>query len=321
MTTKTLQEGRLKKAKLDKTKGRRERLAGQRRLAEAAGRVRRNDLLPDLQISQIPLADLRGPRNRTRKDEPEQVERLVRSIAEFGFSQPVLVRQGQVLDGWSRVLAARELGLEHLPAIDCSHLNEPAARGLALALNRIAERGEWDLDVLRIEFQELIELDVDLGAAGFTLEDRDIILLDPIDAQDADEDEVDAEPAGDPVTRIGDIWQLGNNRIINGNALEEETYQHLLGDEQVHAVLTDPPYNVPIKGNVSGLGKKVHDEFVMASGELSAEEFQGYCQTNRTLVRDRPNSPCSANFGSLPSGILMVQSMNEVRGWVSQFGV
>lgn len=276
MTTKALQEGRLKKAKLDKTKGRRDRLAGQRRLAEAAGHPRRNDLLPDLQISQVPIGDLRGPRNRTRKDGPEQVERLVRSIAEFGFSQPVLVREGQVLDGWSRVLAARELGLEHVPAIECSHLDAAAARGLALALNRIAERGEWDLDALRIEFQELIDLDVDLGAIGFTMEDRDIILLDPLDAQNADEDEVDAEPAGDPVTRIGDIWQLGNDRIICGNALEEGTYQSLLGDEQVHAVLTDPPYNVPIKGHVSGLGKKVHDEFVMASSELSAEEFQAF---------------------------------------------
>ncbi|MXO73057.1 DNA modification methylase [Alteraurantiacibacter buctensis] len=276
MTTKALQEGRLKKAKLDKTKARRERLAGERRLAEAAGRARRNDLLPDLQISQIPIGDLRGPRNRTRKDGPEQVERLVRSIAEFGFSQPVLVRQGQVLDGWTRVLAARELGLDHVPAIDCNHLDAAAARGLALALNRIAERGDWDLDALKIEFQELIDLDVDLGATGFTMEEQDIILLDPLDAQDADEDEVGAEPAVDPVTRIGDIWGLCEHRIISGNALEEGTYKALLGDERVHVVLTDPPYNVPIKGNVSGLGKKVHDEFVMASGEMSDAEFQAF---------------------------------------------
>lgn len=287
MTTKKLQEGRLKKAKLEQTKGRRERLAGKRRIAETAAQSRRNDLLPELQISQVAIADLHGPRNRTRKDGPEQIERLARSIAEFGFSQPILVREGQVLDGWSRVLAAKELGLVHVPVIECSHLDEAAARALALAMNRIAELGEWDLDALRIEFQELIELEVDLAATGFSLEEQDIILLDPLDAEAAEGDEAVEEPPADPVTRAGDLWQLGDHKIICGNALERETYQALLGDEQVHAVLTDPPYNVRIKGHVSGLGKKVHDEFVMASGEMSDAEFQGFLDTVIGLMAER----------------------------------
>lgn len=275
MTTKKLQEGRLKRAKLEKTRGRREHLARQRRMEETVSRARRNDLLPDLQVSKIRLCDLSPPRYRTRKDDPEQIERLVRSIAGFGFSHPILVRNGQVLDGWSRVLAAKELGLDRVPAIECSHLDDAEARALALALNRIGERGAWDLDALRIEFEELIELDIDLDATGFSLEEQDIILLDPLDGEEGAGEEVD-EPPAEPVTRLGEIWQLGDHRIICGSALEKESYKALLCDEQVHAVLTDPPYNVKIKGNVSGLGKKVHDEFAMASGEMSDAEFQTF---------------------------------------------
>jgi DNA modification methylase len=272
---KSVREGSLKKAKLAKTKGRRERLARERRMADLAGNARRNDLLPDLAVREYEIENLRAPSRRTRKNNPGQIERIARSIAEFGFSQPILIRDGQVLDGWLRVLAAKELGMRAVRAIDCTHLDETQARALALASNRIAERGEWDLDELKIEFEELIELGTDLEVTGFSIEEQDIILLDPLDAEQAGEDPLD-EPPAHPVTQPGDIWQLGDHRIVCGDALDEQTYRALLQGEEVHAVLTDPPYNVKIKGNVSGLGKKVHEEFAMASGEMSADEFQTF---------------------------------------------
>ena len=276
MTTKKLQKRGLERAKLDKTRGRRKALARERRISESKSAPRRNDLQPDLEIRQYRISELHQPRNRTRKDDPEQIERLVNAISEFGFSQPILVREDQVLDGWIRVLAAGKLGLEVVPAIDCAHLSDAEARALALAFNRIGERGEWDLDALKVEFEELIELDIDLDATGFSLEDQDIILLDPLDEEGAGENEAPARLPEEPVARLGDIWLLGDHRIICGSALEEETYTALLEDEQAHAVLTDPPYNVRIKGNVSGLGKTVHDEFAMASGEMSGDEFQAF---------------------------------------------
>jgi DNA modification methylase len=274
MVAKRINEGSLKQAKLAKTKGRRERLGRGKRIADIASTARRNDLLPDLALCDCLIADLRPPARRTRKNSPEQIERIARSITEFGFSQPILVRAGQVLDGWSRVLAAKELGLEKVSAVNCTHLDDAQARALAIALNRVAERGEWDLDELKIEFEALIELDVDLEATGFSIEERDIILLDPLD--DEQETEEQLEPPEQPVTRLGDIWRLGAHRVICADALDELTYRTLLEGESVHAVLTDPPFNVRVKNNVSGLGKKVHDEFVMASGEMSDDEFQAF---------------------------------------------
>jgi len=285
MTTKELQEKGLKKAKLTKTRARREAQARQQQAAEMRNGSRRNDLLPDLKLATYRISELRPPKRRTRKDDPEQIARVARSISEYGFVQPILVREGQVLDGWIRLQAGRKLGFEQVPVIDCSHLSEAEARALSLAINRIGERGEWDLDELRIEFLELIDLDVDLDATGFTLEEQDIILLDPL--EEGEEalggDELGDVPAN-PVTRIGDIWELGDHKIICGNALEEATYEALLEEERCHAVLTDPPYNVEIGGNVSGLGKKVHDEFVMASGEMSGSEFQAFLDKFLLLV-------------------------------------
>lgn len=285
MVRREFKDRKFKQAKLAKTKGRRESLARERRIADHNRHSGRNDLLPELTVHECPICELQPPRRRTRKNDPEQIERIARSIGEFGFTQPILVRDGQVLDGWLRVLAAQQLGLDHVPVIGCDHLDEMQARALAIAVNRIGERGEWDLDELRIEFLELIELDFDLDVTGFTAEEQDIILLDPLDetAEEGEIEEVD-EPPSVPVTRVGDLWELGQHRILCGSALEKESYDVLLLGECAHAVLTDPPYNVAIKGNVSGLGKKVHGEFCMASGEMSDEEFEAFLAKVLTLL-------------------------------------
>jgi len=275
MVTKGLKAGTFKEAKLGKTRARREDLARERRIRQTAVSAGRNDLLPELRLCEYRISELAPPRRRTRKDNPAQIERVAASIAEFGFSQPILIRDGIVIDGWIRVLAAQKLGLERVPAIVCDHLDDTQARTLSLAVNRIGELGEWDLDQLKIEFEELIELDVDLDVTGFSAQEQDIILLDPI-ADGMDEDDACEEPSAKPVSQLDDIWHLGDHRIICGNALEDATYTALLDGEEVHAVLSDFPYNVRIKNNVSGLGKKVHDEFVMASGELSDDEWQAF---------------------------------------------
>lgn len=118
---------------------------------------------------------------------------------------------------------------------------------------------------------ELIELDFDLSATGFSSQERDIILLDPA-AAEAEEEEVPVPPA-EPVSRLGDTFLLNKHRVHCGDATKAEGYSHVLGDQLATACLTDPPYNVKIKNNVSGLGKHKHGEFVMASGEMTTPEF------------------------------------------------
>jgi len=270
-----MKDAKLKQAKLDKTKARRTALARDRRVMNVAGQERRNDLLPNLTMANVQVSDLHPPQRRVRKDNPEQVETIIASIAALGFVDPITVKDNHVVDGWLRVLAAKKLGLDTVPAIVCNHLSLTQARKLALALNRIAEKGEWDLDQLKLEFEELFELDGDLSATGFTTQETDIILLDDVDQREAAEGELEPRSAT-PVTRLDDLWQLGPHRVICGNALHIPAVQALLMGELAHAVLMDPPFNVKIKGNVSGLGKKVHEEFCMASGEMSDPEFQDF---------------------------------------------
>jgi DNA modification methylase len=277
----------LKAQKLEKTRARRQQLDAQRRIADRAGGARRNDLLPELQIREVSVGSLREAQRKVRKLDPEHVERLVSSIARFGFTVPILISGDEVLDGHARLAAARALGLERVPALDCRHLDPIEARTLRLAVNRLAEKGAWDLDELRIEMGALADLEVDLDATGFSLEEQDIILLDPLDAAlDAEDEDEPPELPKLPISRLGDLWSLGEHRVLCGNSLDLLTYETLLAGAKVQAVLTDPPYNVKIKGNVSGLGKKVHSEFVMASGELDTADWQKFLGVLMERLRD-----------------------------------
>lgn len=281
MVVRKLKEASFKEAKLQKTGARRKSMASQRRVAD---QPRRNDLLPQIAYKVVKVADLEVGKHKVRKSNQDQIERVARSISVHGFCVPLLVRGKEIIDGNIRVAAARQLGLEELPASDVSHLDDIEIRTLRLALNRIGERGEWDLDALRLEFLELTDLEVNLPSTGFSIEEADIIMLDPLDGEDAGSDDDIPEPKEQPVSQLGDVWELGDHRILCGDALAETNYHLLLDGEQPANVTSDPPYNVPIKGHVSGLGKKVHDEFAMASGEMSPEEFEAFLYNYLTVA-------------------------------------
>lgn len=276
MVTKRLNEGSFKCQKLEKSKRRKRALESERRLATMREGGRRNDLLPDLSISVVEIKSLERSLRRARVTTPEQLERTTASIAEHGFTSPILIRGNEVIDGEVRLEAAEKLGMARVPAIDCTHLSDDQVRTFRLAANRIAELGAWDLEKLKIEFMELIDLDVDLSATGFTDAETGIILLDD---EIAEEGEGSSDSESEPVSRLGDVWHLNKHRVICANSLEAETYKQLLEGVAVDCVLMDPPYNVNIEGNVSGLGKKVHDEFVMASGELDETQWQQFLDT------------------------------------------
>lgn len=275
MVKKIAQNG-FKAGKLARTSRRRRSLDSDRGLASMAQKGRRNDLLPALKIEMVTLASLVASPHRTRTTTPAQLKRVMQSIAEFGFTLPVLKRAGQIIDGHVRAETAKLMGLETVPAIDCSHLSEVEVRQLSLALNRTGELGEWDFDALKIEFEQLLELGMDLDVTGFSSEDQDIILLDPEPASGGD-DEI--EPPEHAVSEPDDLWQLGDHRVLCGDSREPKTFERLMAGCSAHALLSDPPYNVKIQGNVSGLGRTVHNEFAMASGELGEEEWQSFLDT------------------------------------------
>jgi DNA modification methylase len=190
---------------------------------------------------------------------------------------PVLVGQGDtVLDGWIRVEAARTLGLDRVPCVRMDHLTEAEQRLLRIAVNRLGEKGEWDLDALRLEFEELILEEAPIEVAGFTLDEIDHILLGEADGA-IEQGPLAPEPQAKAVARIGDVFALGVHRLVCGSATDPEVLSRLMaGDPSARLVLTDEPYNVPIAGNVT---KGRHREFAMASGEMTCAEFLAFNET------------------------------------------
>lgn len=225
--------------------------------------------------------ELRPNPNNPRTHSAKQVRQIRDSIEAFGWTVPVLIDEtGAVLAGHGRLAAARLLGLEKVPTLQFSHMSEAQKKAYALADNRIAELSGWDNDLLRVEFESLIELDpaFDLEVTGFDLPEIEVLTQTPVPEEDPADRPVD-DGASPPVTVPGDLWLLNDHRILCGDALARSSYRQLLEQRKARMVFTDPPYNVPIDGHVSGLGKIRHREFAMASGEMTEEEFTDFLAT------------------------------------------
>lgn len=163
-----------------------------------------------------------------------------------------------------------------MPVVRIDHLSAEERRAYLLADNRLALEAGWDREVLARELQELQALDFDLPALGFTLPEIDSLYEDLADASTEGVDPYDdamPEPQKNVVTRPEDIWILGNHRLARGDARDSSLYKCLLQGDTVDIVLADPPYNVKIENNVSGLGKVRHGDFARASGEMASDEF------------------------------------------------
>jgi DNA modification methylase len=226
-----------------------------------------------------PLAELKlDPRN-LRAHSPKQVRQIARSIEAFGFNVPVLVDgQCKVIAGHGRVMACRLLGWSEVPTIFLEHLSDAQAAAFMIADNRLTENSAWNDRLLAEQLKDLaaLNLDFSLELTGFEMGEIDLRIESLTPAGEVDEDPADnlsALAAGPVVTRSGDIWQLGEHRILCGSALDPAAYAVLLGDVQVHVAFIDPPFNVRIENNVSGLGSIRHRDFVMGVGEMSEAEF------------------------------------------------
>ena len=235
------------------------------------------DLVPRL----VPIANCKQLGRETRKHPPQQVRKLAVSLTRFGFVLPILIdAEGRVVAGWGLVLAARQLGLSEVPAVSLTDSSDADLRVLRLALNRMTDDAAWNPEALRLEFTDLLELEpkLDLEVSGFEIGEIDVLL----DGHGVDqEDDFPAiETATIPVTLAGDLWLLGDHRLLCGDALHPESYARLLGTEKADMMFTDPPYNVQIAGHASGLGAVKHGDFAMASGELTPAQFQSFLTTS-----------------------------------------
>ena len=256
------------------------RTARSRRTADAGGPKG----LRDLEVRWEPVAALR-PRDRNpRTHGRRQIRQIAQSIQAFGFTNPVLVdERGGIIAGHGRAEAARLLGMETVPVIRLGGLTETQIRALVIVDNKLAENAAWDRELLALELQDLqgLEVDFDLTLTGFEAAEIDLLIeeLGPREADPSADALPEEDPSLPPVSRAGDLWLLGPHRLLCGDATQESAYRRLLGRDKAQMVITDPPYNVPIDGHVSGLGRVRHHEFPMASGEMSEAEFTAFLRT------------------------------------------
>jgi len=231
-----------------------------------------------------PIAQLVPYANNARTHSRKQIGQIAESIKRFGFTNPVLVADdGMIIAGHGRVEAARLIGMTEVPVKRLSHLSKDEVRAYVLADNKLAENAGWDQDLLRIELQGLIDLEFDVELLGFTTTEIDLIIDGPAD--DNIDPQLDAqEPVADgpAVCRPGDLWHLGPHRLLCGDARSAADVERACGGETARLLFTDPPYNVPIQGHVSGLGKVRHREFAQASGEMDEAGFTSFL--TETLV-------------------------------------
>lgn len=197
------------------------------------------------QLEQWPLSRLVEYARNPRKND-HAVDAVAAAIREFGFRVPILAKSdGTIIDGHLRFKAAVKLGLDVVPVLCGDDMTETQIKAFRLSVNKLAELAEWDDALLTLELAELQEVGFDLALTGFDAEELDALLAGDDASTDGltDEDAV-PEVQADPVTRPGDLWLLGEHKLLCGDATRAEDYRSLLGDELVDMAFTDPPYNV-----------------------------------------------------------------------------
>jgi site-specific DNA-methyltransferase (adenine-specific) len=204
---------------------------------------------------------------RTHSD--EQVAQIAGSIKEFGFNNPILVdKDNSVIAGHGRLMAARKLGMDKVPVVELQHLTESQRKAYVLADNRIALISGWDTSMLSLELQDLKD-DIDLSLLGFDPDELDA-LLNPIEETEGltDEDAVPDVP-DEPKTKLGDIYILGNHRLMCGDSTSIDAVEKLMDGQLADQLVTDPPYNIAYEG-----GSKKRDQ--IKNDEMADEEFRQF---------------------------------------------
>ncbi len=223
-----------------------------------------------------------NPRQHTEK----QIRQIAKSIETFGFLVPVLIDgSGEIIAGHGRLRAARRLGLDVVPTISVSHLSADQKRAYLIADNQLALNASWDEQLLAEQFAMLasVDLDFSLDVTGFEIETIDLLVHGEQRAEESDPDDAPVK-TGPPVTRSGDIWLLGEHRLLCGDALDAESYEDLMQGRSAALVVCDCPFNLPVHGFISGGGKVRHREFAQASGEMSSEQFTQFLTSAFALL-------------------------------------
>lgn len=225
-----------------------------------------------MQIKKVEVEKLIPYVRNSRTHSDAQVAQIAASIKEFGWTNPILVDgENGIIAGHGRLLAARKLGVKDVPVIELAHLTESQKRAYVIADNQLAMNAGWDTAMLTLELADLKESEFDLDLIGFDAKELEK-LLEPEQVEGlTDEDAVPDAPE-EPKTKLGDIYQLGNHRLMCGDSTSIDAVEKLMPNEYADLVFTDPPYNVAYSGRGdNNLGKIKNDD-------MSDEQFEDFCR-------------------------------------------
>jgi DNA modification methylase len=225
----------------------------------------------------VGIDEIRPYENQVRSRTRKSLKKLARSIDRFGQIVPVVVdQQYEVVDGHSVLEALKALGRRDVWVVIVAGRSDAEIRALRLALNRLPEDAAWRDDALRREFQVLMEVGFDLDLSGFAPVEIDHVV--EVDVPKLNRLEDDDIPALLPytVTTRGDVWICGEHRLGCGDAKDAAFIDRLLLGTRADACIIDPPFNLSVRGFISGKGAQSHREFVEASGEMSGAEFENF---------------------------------------------
>lgn len=205
--------------------------------------------------------------SRTHSD--EQVAQIAASINEWGFTNPILIDiDGEIIAGHGRLMAAQKLGLDEVPCVTAVGWSDAQKKAYVIADNKLAINAGWDDDMLAVEFSELQDLDFDLNLTGFNADELANLLQEPEKEGLTDEDAV-PDASEQPVTVEGDVWVLGNHRLMCGDSTSIEHMERLCENQLVDMWLTDPPYNVAYEG-------KTKDALTIQNDKMGDEGFRQF---------------------------------------------
>lgn len=231
-----------------------------------------------MQINEIEVSKLIPYAKNSRTHDDAQVAQIAASIKEFGWTNPILVDGDKgVIAGHGRLLAARKLGYNKVPVIELKHMTEAQKRAYVIADNKLALNAGWDNNFLALELQDLKNQDFDLTLLGFDDKELDALLAPEIVEGLTDKDEVPDTPI-EPKTKLGDIYILGNHRLMCGDSTSITDIEKLMNGNSVDMVYTDRPYNVAFNGRS---GK--HD--VIKNDNLADHEFENFIQEVCSVIQ------------------------------------
>jgi len=222
--------------------------------------------MTNLQVVTWPVEKLIPYARNARTHSDDQVAQIAASIAEFGWTNPILAgADGIIIAGHARLLAARKLGMTEVPVIVLDHLTETERRALVLADNRLALNAGWDEEMLRVELESIRDDGFDLDLIGFTDDELEDLLREPEEDHAGNTDEDAVPEAPDTATTVaGDVWVLGEHRLLCGDATQMEAVQKVLAGALADMVFTDPPYNVnygaTMKDKLRGKKRKIAND-------------------------------------------------------------